>query len=47
LYLMCTDVVLFRTNFFTTTFIAIPLYLLLAGLNQQHQMKESLIICPL
>lgn len=44
LYLLCTDVVLFRINFFTT-FLAIFLYLFSAGLNFSHQAQEDAQIC--
>jgi hypothetical protein len=33
-----TDIVLFRTNIFVATFVAIPIYLIFAVLNQQQVM---------
>ena len=45
LYLMCSDINLLRTNFFTTAFIAIPVYLLFEGANMTLQIKEQLDFC--
>ena len=32
--LMTTDLILFRSNFFTMMFVALPIHIFLAGLNQ-------------
>ena len=45
-FLLCADLNLFRSNFLTTVFVAIPVHLLFSGVNQDKQMKEKLFYCP-